>query len=538
VIARLHFDNLRGDLYGGVTAAVVALPLALAFGVASGAGPVAGIYGAIFVGFLAALFGGTPSQISGPTGPMTVVMAGILTHYSYEPALAFTVVIMAGLFQIGFGVLKLGRYISLMPYPVISGFMTGIGCIIIILQLAPLLGHVNPPGGTLAAIAGMGQALVHAQSDAVMAGLASLAIVLFLPVRIGRLIPAPLLALAAGTLLVVWVFTTAPVLGAIPQGFPSPQLPTFALDALPGMIKAALVLAFLGSIDSLLTSLIADNVTQTYHDSDRELIGQGIGNTVAGIMGAIPGAGATMRTVVNARAGGRTPLSGIIHALLLLGVMLGLGRFAAYIPHAVLAGILIKVGLDIIDWDYLRRVRQAPRAGVVFMFVVLLLTVLVDLITAVAVGVVMASLLFVKRMTDLQIESIKAIVDPSDDAPFDDREREVFKQCQGKVLYVHLGGPLSFGAANEMARKLSAYVAFETVILDLSEVPTIDSSASLAVEEVITRARAGQRRVFLVGLKPRVEQVLRKLGVIDLVPEDARFRDRLSALQHAATTAK
>jgi SulP family sulfate permease len=534
IISGLRFDNLRGDFYGGVTAAVVALPLALAFGVASGAGPVAGIYGAIFVGLLASIFGGTPSQISGPTGPMTVVMAGILTHYAQEPAIAFTVVIMAGLFQISFGVLRLGRYITLMPYPVISGFMTGIGCIIIILQLAPLLGYVNPPGGTLAALAGMAEALAHMQGDALIAGLTSLAIVLFLPARIGRLLPAPLLALAVGTVLVTWVLTSAPVLGSIPQGFPSPQLPAFAIEALPGMIKSALVLAFLGSIDSLLTSLIADNVTQTYHDSDRELIGQGIGNTVAGIMGAIPGAGATMRTVINARAGGRTPLSGVVHALLLLGVMLGLGRFAAYIPHAVLAGILIKVGIDIIDWDYLRRVRRAPAAGVVFMFVVLLLTVFVDLITAVAVGVVMASLLFVKRMTDLQVESIKAIVDPSDDAPFSPEEREVFKKCEGKVLYVHLGGPLSFGAANEMARRLSAHVAFEMLILDLSEVPTIDSSASLAVEEVIERALAGQRRVLLVGVKPKVERVLAKLGVIELVAPDARFGDRLSALAHAA----
>lgn len=534
--SNLRFDNLRGDFYGGVTAAVVALPLALAFGVASGAGPVAGIYGAIFVGLLAALFGGTPSQISGPTGPMTVVMAGILTHYAHEPALAFTVVIMAGLFQIGFGVLKLGRYISLMPYPVISGFMTGIGCIIIILQLAPLLGYVNPPGGILAALAGMGEALAHTQSDAVIAGLVSLAIVLFLPARIGRLLPAPLLALAVGSVLVTWVLTSAPVLGPIPQGFPTPHLPAFTLEALPDMIKSALVLAFLGSIDSLLTSLIADNVTHTYHDSNRELIGQGIGNTVAGIMGAIPGAGATMRTVVNARAGGRTPLSGIIHALLLLGVMLGLGRYAAYIPHAVLAGILFKVGIDIIDWDYLRRVRRAPVAGVVFMFVVLLLTVFVDLITAVAVGVIMASLLFVKRMTDLQIESIKAVVDPSDDAPFNAKERNVFKQCRGKVLYVHLGGPLSFGAANEMARRLTAHVAFEILILDLSEVPTIDSSAALAVEEVIERAQTGLRHVMLVGTKPKVEQVLAKLGVLRLVDPQARFSDRLSALTHAAAT--
>ena len=530
----MRFDNLRGDVYGGITAAVVALPLALAFGVASGAGPVAGVYGAIFVGLLAAIFGGTPSQISGPTGPMTVIMAGILTHYAGQPVLAFTVVIMAGLFQIGFGVLKLGRYINLMPYPVISGFMTGIGCIIIILQIAPLLGYENPPGGPLAAIAGYGEALANTGADALAVGLVALAVVLFLPARIGRVVPAPLLALAIGTLLAAWVFTAAPVLGTIPEGFPSPILPAISLDALPEMINSALVLAFLGSIDSLLTSLIADNITQTHHDSDRELIGQGIGNTVAGFMGAIPGAGATMRTVVNVRAGGRTPISGVVHALLLLSVMLGLGRFASHIPHAVLAGILLKVGIDIIDWDYLRRVRHAPRAGVVFMLVVLLLTVLVDLITAVAVGVVLASLLFVKRMADLQIESIRSMVEPSDDALFGPEERDTFRACQGKVLYVHLGGPMSFGAANEMARRLTSNVEYEVLALDLHDVSMIDSSAALALEDVIERALDGQRRVLIVGARPRVEQVLTRLGVLKRVSPEEIFTDRLSALRYAA----
>jgi len=532
----LRFDNLRGDLYGGVTAAVVALPLALAFGVASGAGPVAGVYGAIFVGLLAALFGGTPSQISGPTGPMTVVMAGILTHYAGQPALAFTVVLMAGLFQIGFGILKLGRYINLMPYPVISGFMTGIGCIIIIIQVAPLVGYENPPGGPLAALAGYAEAIANTSSDALAAGLVTLAVVLFLPSRIGRVLPAPLLALAIGTLLVAWVFTSAPVLGSIPEGFPTPLLPALTLEALPDMISSALVLAFLGSLDSLLTSLIADNITQSHHDSDRELIGQGIGNAVAGIMGAIPGAGATMRTVVNVRAGGRTPLSGVVHAVLLLAVMLGLGGYASHIPHAVLAGILIKVGIDIIDWDYLRRVRQAPKAGVVFMLVVLLLTVLVDLITAVTVGVVLASLLFVKRMADLQIESIRAMVEPSDDAPFSSEERDAFRACGGKLLYVHLGGPMSFGAANEMARRLTSNMEFETLVLDLCDVPMIDSSAALALEEVIERALDSERHVLIVGVKPRVNQVLTRLGVLNRVNVGKLFPDRMSALRHAAAS--
>lgn len=531
---RLGLGNIRGDLYGGVTAAVVALPLALAFGVASGAGPVAGMYGAIFVGFFAALFGGTPSQVSGPTGPMTVVMAAIITRYAHEPAMAFTVVMMAGLIQMGFGFARIGRYISLMPYPVISGFMTGIGCIIIILQLAPMLGHANPAGGPLGAIGALPGIIRSVLPHAFIAGLMSLGVVFFLPARIGRVVPAPLVALVTGTLAVVLVLPNAPVIGEIPSGMPDPQLPVFSLEAFPSMVKSALVLAFLGSIDSLLTSLIADNVTHSYHDSDRELVGQGIGNFIAGMMGAIPGAGATMRTMINVRSGGRTPVSGMIHAVVLLAVMLGLGRYAALIPHAVLAGILIKVGIDIIDWEYLKRIRTAPRAGLIFMLVVLFLTVLVDLVTAVAVGVVLASLLFVKRMADLQISGIRSVVAPQDDPSFSAAESASFERIQGKALYVHLGGPMSFGAANELGRRLSSRIDYETLVLDLSATPFMDSSASLSVEGVIQRATSRGQEVLLVGMVPAVEKILAQLKVLRLVPESNHFRLRLDAFRHVA----
>lgn len=533
-VPRLSFENLRGDFYGGVTAAVVALPLALAFGVASGAGPVAGIYGAVFVGFFAALFGGTPSQVSGPTGPMTVVMAAIVTKYAHEPAMAFTVVMMAGLMQMAFGFARLGRYISLMPYPVISGFMSGIGVIIIILQLGPLVGHPNPQGGPLSAVAALPNSLGTPVLDALVVGLLALAITFLLPARIARLIPPPLIALVVGTMAVTLLFRSAPVLGEIPTGMPDPQLPRFELGALPAMIKSALVLAFLGSIDSLLTSLIADNITQTRHDSDRELVGQGIGNFVAGLMGAIPGAGATMRTVINVRSGGRTPVSGALHALVLLAVMLGLGRYAAFIPHAVLAGILIKVGIDIIDWDYLKRLPTAPRAGVIFMFVVLFLTVFVDLVTAVAVGVVMASLLFVKRMSDLQVASVRAVFEPGDDPSLTSEERRAFERAGGKLLYVHLGGPLSFGAANEVGRRLGSAADFHVLVLDLSATPFVDSSASLAIEGVIRHANARGQPVFLVGMIPAVERVLAQLKVLRLVSEERRFKTRLEAFRQAA----
>ncbi len=530
----LRFDNLRGDIYGGLTAAVIALPLALAFGVASGAGPVAGLYGAIFVGFFAALFGGTPAQISGPTGPMTVVMAGIFTQYGHEPAMAFTVVMLAGLFQILFGVFKLGRYISLVPFPVISGFMSGIGCIIIILQLGPLFGHATPAGGPLMALAQLPGLVSAPRLDATIVGLFALGLVFLLPARINRIVPAPLIALVLGTVAVLVAFPGAPVLGEIPTGFPNPNLPIFDLAALPGMVQSALVLALLGSIDSLLTSLIADNVTQTYHDSDRELIGQGIGNAIAGAFGAIPGAGATMRTVVNVRTGGRTPISGGLHALVLLAIVLGLGGLAQHIPHAVLAGILIKVGIDIIDWPYLKRIREAPRAGVFFMLVVLLLTVFVDLITAVGVGLVLASLLFVKRMSDLQLANIRAITDTTDQPGLSADEKAALAAGGGRVILYHLSGPFSFGAAKGMARRLAASDEYDALVLDLAEVPFLDSSASLALEDAIRQAQGHGKQVFLVGVRPDVEKILKQLGVLDLLPETHHHVSRLAALRQAA----
>lgn len=533
LINGLHFGNLKGDVYGGLTAAVVALPLALAFGVASGAGPVAGLYGAIFVGFFAAMFGGTPAQVSGPTGPMTVVMAGIITEYAHDPALAFTVVILGGLLQILFGVLRVGRYINLMPYPVISGFMSGIGCIIIILQLGPLVGHASPGGGPLGALQALPGLLGHPLVDATMLGVVSLAIVFMLPARIARLAPPPLVALLVGTLLAVVALPDASRIGEIPSGLPSPDLPRFELAALPGMINAAIVLALLGSIDSLLTSLIADSVTQGHHRSDRELIGQGIGNTLAGLMGAIPGAGATMRTVVNVRAGGRTPISGMLHAVVLLLVVLGLGGFAESIPHAVLAGILVKVGIDIIDWDYLRRLRQAPRAGVVIMLVVLALTVLVDLITAVGTGVVLASLLFVKRMADLQTANMRAIVEPDESLDLTAADKEILEQAEGRILLFHLAGPMSFASAKAMSNTVTAYQEHAVMILDLSDVPFIDSSTGLTIEEIIEQARGLGQQVLLAGARGSVATVLERLGVFRLLGEECRLESRSRALQRA-----
>nr|VFJ96464.1 MAG: sulfate permease, SulP family [Candidatus Kentron sp. H]VFJ97520.1 MAG: sulfate permease, SulP family [Candidatus Kentron sp. H]VFK02826.1 MAG: sulfate permease, SulP family [Candidatus Kentron sp. H] len=542
IIHALHFNNLRGDLYGGLTAAVVALPLALAFGVSSGAGPVAGLYGAIFVGFFAALFGGTPAQISGPTGPMTVVMAAILTQYTAlypnDPtmgaALAFTVVMMGGAFQIAFGFLGVGRYISLVPAPVISGFMSGIGVIIILLQLGPLLGHAAE-SGPLASILGLPEVLANPVADAAILGAMTLAIVYLLPKRINRILPAPLIALMVGTgvLLIFFAEGRATTLGDIPTGVPTPTLPTFELALLADMVKSALILAVLGAIDSLLTSLVADNLTRTHHDSHRELVGQGIGNMVAGLFGGLPGAGATMRTVVNVRAGGRTPISGALHALVLLAIVLGAGAFAKDIPHAVLAGILIKVGTDIIDWDYLKRLRHAPKAGVVMMFTVLFITVFVDLITAVAIGVVMASLVFMKRMTDLQLASITAITDPAEEDPLSREEAEIMRAAKGRILLFHLAGPMSFSAAKGMSRRLAEFDSHDALVLDLSDVPVIDYTSARVIEDMIVDARALERQVFLVGARAAVADFLEKQRVLDQLAPDRRYAWRIDALEHA-----
>ena len=539
----LHFKNIRGDIYGGLTAAVVALPLALAFGVSSGAGPVAGLYGAIFVGFFAALFGGTPAQISGPTGPMTVVMTAVFTQYTSlypnDPqtgaALAFTVVMLGGIFQALFGVFKLGKYINLVPHPVTSGFMSGIGVIIILLQLGPLLGHVAA-GGPVESITNLPAMVTHPVVDALTLGIVALVIVYFLPIRINNFIPSPLLALVVGSFvyLVFFADSQVSVLGEIPNGLPNPQMPVIEPAMLVDMVKSAFVLALLGTIDSLLTSLVADNMTRTYHESDRELIGQGIGNTVAGLFGGLPGAGATMRTVVNVKAGGRTPVSGALHALVLLVAVLGAGGVASHIPHAVLAGILIKVGTDIIDWDYLKRIGSAPKTDVIIMATVFFITVLVDLITAVGVGMVMVSFLFLKRMSDLQIESITAITEPNEEAPLNEQESEILKEAAGRILLYHFGGPLSFGAAKGMVRRLAAFKEYDVLILDLSDVPMVDYTSSRAIDDMINDVKAANREVLVTGAKSVVEKFLQKQGILRAVNTDHIFKKRRDALCHAA----
>ncbi len=540
MINKPHIKNLRGDIYGGVTAAVVALPLALAFGVSSGAGPIAGLYGAIFVGFFAALFGGTNAQVSGPTGPMTVVMAGVFTEYvSYDPvlgpALAFTVVMMGGLMQIAMGYMRIGTFINLVPAPVISGFMSGIGVIIILLQIGPLLGH-SALGSPLESAKAIPDIIASPVPDALMLGVIALAIVYLLPAKISKYFPGPLMALVVGTLALVLFLpnSDATSLGEIPTGFPDPKMPTMSLALLPGMLKSAFILAVLGAIDSLLTSLVADNVTREQHDSNKELIGQGIGNTIAGIFGGLPGAGATMRTVVNVRAGGRTPISGSLHALVLLAIVLGFGAQASHIPHAVLAGILIKVGTDIIDWDYIKRIGRTSWVSVGLMLMVMFLTIFVDLISAVGFGMILASFMFMKRMTDLQLQNIKAITEPGDELPLTDDESAIMKEANGRILLFYLSGPMSFPAAKGMVRYLSTLLHYESLLLDVSDVSSIDYTSTRALEDMILNAQHDGKEVYLVGATNSMRKQLEQQHVMEHINEAHDLDKRIDALKLAA----
>ncbi|MGJ3254009.1 MAG: SulP family inorganic anion transporter [Elainellaceae cyanobacterium] len=539
LIHGLHFYNLRGDIFGGITAAVVALPLALAFGVSSGAGAIAGLYGSVFVGFLAALFGGTPSQISGPTGPMTVVMATVFSAIvAANPengvAMAFTVVMLGGLFQILLGALRLGQYITLMPYTVISGFMSGVGVIIILIELGPFFGHPASANVT-ESLRQLPTHLSTANPFATGIGLVTLAIVFGLPRRLNRIVPAPLLALIVGTVLSVVLLPTAaiPRIGDIPTGFPALNLPTFTWEQLKMMLGYGIMLGMLGAIDSLLTSLVADNITQTQHHSDRELIGQGIGNLVSGLFGGLPGAGATMRTVINVRSGGRTPISGMVHASALLLVALGAGPLTELIPHAVLAGILIKVGIDIIDWSFLRRAHRISLKATGLMYGVLLLTVFVDLITAVAVGMFVANLLTVKHLSDVQVSNMKVTVH-SDDSPFlSSKEQRLLDQARGRVLLFHLEGPMSFGAAKAISQRLGIVGKYNVLILDLTDVSRLGVTASLAIENMVKEAHDKGREVFIVGAKDAVEERLRRLELMSYLSPQGVSMSRYEALQKA-----
>jgi SulP family sulfate permease len=509
----------RGDLAGGITTAVVALPLAMAFGVTSGAGAIAGLWGAIVLGFLAAPLGGTPAQVSGPTGPMTVIMAGIITamvsRYGAASglAMAFTVALVAGLLQVVFGLLRLGQYIVQMPYSVISGFMSGIGAIVVVLQLPVLLG-LDVRGPIPQILASLPQQVGSINPAALLIGASTFAVVRWMPKRWSHWLPAPLQALILVTSLSLLLPHDAVArVGTIPQGLPRLQWPQLHLDDLRLIGGYAITLAVLGSIDSLLTSLVADNITRTQHRSNRELIGQGIGNMAAALVGGLPGAGATMRTVTNVQAGGRTPLSGMVHAAALLMVTLGAGPLASLVPLAVLGGILLHVGLEIIDWPFLRRAPQVSWKATGLMWLVLLLTVFWDLVTAVVIGVSIANIITIKDQADALQQATQRIAPGDDLSALSPQEQQLLERAGSAAVLLRLEGPLSFGASRYLTQLLSDSTAYSCLVLDLSSVSHLGVTASLAIDALCRDAAKQGRRVLIAVPQARFRDRLNRFGV-------------------------
>ena len=558
---QIFANNIKGDLFGGITAGIVALPLALAFGIqafggidspqASSIGALSGIVGATMLGFFAAWFGGTHSQISGPTGPMTVITAALIsgawTASNGNMASVILAMSMAGvfcgLFQILFGIIKIGKYVRYIPYPVLSGFMSGIGVIIILQQIYPLLG-LKSPVLVVDMIGNFTSALSSGISTAaLLLGLLTIVIVWSFPL-LTRKIPATLVALIFVSVISV-LFNIDPSLtiGNIPTGLP---LPLFLKENISfenidwlSIIKASIIpgltLAGLGSIDTLLTSVVADNITKTKHNSNKELVGQGIGNAIAGLFAGIAGAGATMRTVVNVKSGGRTQLSGITHALFLLAILLGVGSLVKYVPLSVLAGILITVGWGIIDFKGFRDITKIPKADAFVLIVVFVTTVFVDLLTAVGIGMVIACVLFMKRAGDLVEGSYSSaeITNLDKESPWLD-ENGIPEEIKHKIYIQRLNGPIFFGSITrfqEVMHDIPNNV--ETVVIRMRLVSFMDQSGLYAMETAIKDLKNRGIEVLMTIIQPQPMYMLKAMNCIpDLVPEENVFSTFEACTQH------
>tara|TARA_R110001632_G_scaffold107700_5_gene217412 strand:+ start:332 stop:2188 length:1857 start_codon:yes stop_codon:yes gene_type:complete len=606
------FSNLKGDAFGGITAGIVALPLALAFGVSSGLGPAAGLYGAIFISFFAALFGGTSTQISGPTAPMTalsmVVIAGIVAANDGDvnkalPAI-LTVFLLAGIIQVGLGLIGLGKYIRYIPYPVVSGFMTAIGLMIIITQIPPSLGYsakqdvefvktfkaeaeelilenilkeeagegilvledfketvtraekitpddilresqtlaANKASGVLGSVRVFSRMIQNINLLELALSVGTIFIIFGFK-RITTKIPSTLVALVVMSGISVGFDLDYNPIEEIPFGFPMPNFEifsSFSFSAISPYIFTALTLALLGAIDSLLTSVVADNMTKTKHKPNKELIGQGIGNSIASIFGGIPGAGATIRTVVNINAGGKTKLSGMIAGIMLLVVMLGLGPVASRIPAAVLAGILVTVGIGVMDYKGLKAIPSLPKdikigplklsSEVLIMLTVMGLATFWDLIYAVGIGLVIASLMFMKKIGDLtaQQSDVKSL----EEEPWAD-EIGLTKKLREKVFIKHIKGPLFFGSTSDFQILMKQIPSSaSTIVIRMDKMQYIDQSGLYALEDVLVDLIKDDKNVFFVDLQKQPRYMMERIDIIpDLISKECIFTDFKTCLQ-------
>jgi sulfate permease, SulP family len=527
--------NIKGDIFGGLTAGIVALPLALAFGVQSGLGASAGLYGAMFLGIVAAIFGGTNTQISGPTGPMTVVSAAFVTiaiakFGNIENALGIIIMtfLLSGVFQIIFGLLKIGKYIKYIPYPVLSGFMSGIGVIIIAFQIFPVLG-LSSPNKIFDVFILLPNAIQTSNITSIILSLSTIIIIYLFP-KITKIIPSTLIALIIISIVSFIYKLDTPLIGEMPNGLPTLRISSLAkvyYSDLSLVFLPAITLAGLGTIDSLLTSVVADNITRTKHNSNKELIGQGIGNIVSSLFGGIPGAGATMRTVVNVKSGGKTKLSGVIHALLLMLFVLGLGKYVAYIPLSALAGILITVGISIVDTKGLKNIFNISKSDAFILITVLLLTVFVDLLQAVGIGMVLASIVFMRKASDMveNNTSLQKVEKYDREIAWED---EVNLSLKYENVYIkRFDGPMFFGVAAKMLERINKIPAnAKVIVFRMKRVPFVDQSGLYALEDVIKEMQKAGIIVVLTMTQPQPLYLLRKNHLIpEILPEKYLFNN-------------
>ena len=526
--------KLRGDVLGGITAAFVALPLALAYGVASGMGAAAGLYGAIAVGFFAAFFGGTPTQISGPTAPMAIVMAVVIASYADSLSEALVVIVLGGLLQTLLGALKLGRFVAYTPYVVVSGFMSGIGVLVMAIQVLPFLGSDPVPGGAVGMLLALPAAVGEVDWNAVTIGCVTLAISIYWPRRLGKYLPGTLAGLIPGTLLGTLWLNDAPVVGAIPAGLPALQLEMPSLGFLARAVEPALILALVGSVVSLLTCLVADSLTRTNHDPDRELIGQGVGNMAAGLIGGLPGAGTPVYTVPNIRAGGTTRAAGVTFSVLLLALLLGLGAYVESIPLAALAAVLIKVGWDLVDWHILTRLHRLRRDHVVVMLTTLALAVFVDLVVAVAAGLVISGLARAGQFERTEHDSVVSVPLLDQMFLYDGDETEDSDPFSAQVGMVALRGSLTVTSSRSLVRTISMDLKeHELVIFDFSGATYIDDSAAMLVKQLIEIATDEKTPAIAMGLSGDVAETLSALDVLEALPQERIVKDLDEARQVA-----
>ncbi|MDE2861122.1 MAG: SulP family inorganic anion transporter [Chloroflexota bacterium] len=513
--------SLLGDILGGITAAVVGLPVALAFGVAAGLGPAAGVYGAISVGFFAAVFGGTRALISGPTGSMTVAMAVIVAAHADNIAEAFTIVIMAGLIQMVFGLLRLGRYVTYTPYSVISGFMTGVGIIIILVQTLPFLGAPVATGGPIGAIRNFPSIIEHFEANAVGVAGITLAVAILWPRKLDRYLPSSLVALGAGTVVSLMWLTNAPTIGAVPTAFPSFKMPDISFNVLVSSIEPALVIALVGSADTLLTGLVADSMTRTRHEPSKELLAQGMGAVFTGFIQGLPGAGATPSTVANFRAGGRTFVSGVVAVVILVAMVLALGDYVAAIPNALLAGILFKVALDTIDWRFVTRLHRVQREHMAVMLLTLGLTVFLDLVTAVAVGMIAAAVTHARQFELLELDSVVSVPILDRDFFGSKGSQDEIDDFTARVGLVALRGAFTVASSSKLLETIGEDIReHEVVILDFTDTVYVDDSAALVVEQLIETATSYDTHCIVMGLGGSSVHNIQALNVLRRVPSN------------------